>query len=44
LSPNETKGHRMGNTMDALFIFLGRQPQLKEGVLRSVLDWHMSIV
>jgi hypothetical protein len=34
----------MGNTMDALFILFGRQPQLKEGVLPAILDWHTSIV
>jgi hypothetical protein len=34
----------MGNTMGALFIFLGRDPQLKEGLLLAILDWHTSIV
>jgi hypothetical protein len=34
----------MGNTMDALLIFLGRHPQLREGVLRAILDWHTFIV
>jgi len=44
LSPAETKGHRMDNTIDALFIVFGMYHQLKEAVLPVALDWHISMV
>jgi hypothetical protein len=38
------KGIAWVNTMDALFIFLGRHIRLKRGVLLAILDWQTSIV